>query len=86
MSDAPRLVFPCAYPIKVLGDNSEAFSAAVLAVFTRLLPGETFTSRLRTSSGARFVAVTVTITATGPDQLAALHEALRQLPGLRLVL
>ena len=86
MNDAPRLEFPCAYPIKVLGDNSAGFTPAVLAAFGRLLGEAAFESSVRPSSGGRFVAVTVTITATGPEQLAALHEELKLIDGVRLVL
>ena len=86
MNDPPRLEFPCAYPIKVIGDHSAGFTAAVLAVFSRVLAVEALDSSVRRSSGCRFTAVTVTITATGPEQLAALHEELKGVAGVRLVL
>ena len=86
MSDAPRLEYPCAYPIKVLGDSADGFAETVVSVFTRFLGTETFDTSVRASSGGRFVSVTVTITATGPEQIAALHEELKLIQGLRLVL
>ena len=86
MSEVPRLEFPCAYPVKVLGDNSAGFIAAVLAVFSRHFAEQPLQSSLRPSSGGRFISVTVTVNATGADQLAELHEALKLIEGLRLVL
>lgn len=86
MSDVPRLEFPCAYPVKVLGDNTADFADAVLAVFSSIFVDESLQSSQRSSSAGRFVAVTVTVNATGPEQLAQLHEALKLIDGLRLVL
>ena len=75
--EAPKIEFPCAYPIKVLGRSNDAFEATLLAVFERHAPGfEQQTIAARTSSKGTFTALTITITATGPDQLEALHQDL----------
>ena len=75
--ETPKIEFPCAYPIKVLGRSNDAFEATVLAVFEQHAPGfEQQTIAARTSSKGTFTALTITITATGPDQLEALHQAL----------
>jgi putative lipoic acid-binding regulatory protein len=75
--DAPKIEFPCAYPVKILGRQSDDFEAVVLGVVHRHAPGyDSETVSLRASRKGRFVALTVTITATGPEQLDALHRDL----------
>ena len=75
--EPPKIEFPCAYPIKVLGNRCEEFRAVILAVFERHAPGfDSGTITTRDSRKGTFVAITVTITATGPVQLKALHQDL----------
>ena len=75
--EPPKIEFPCEYPIKVLGRNSAEFRGVIIEVFERHAPGfdqETITER--DSAKGTFTAMTVTITATGKEQLSALHEDL----------
>lgn len=75
--EAPKIEFPCDYPIKVLGRSSDAFESIILEVFERHAPGfdpETIT--VKGSSKGTFTSMTITITATGPEQLEALHQDL----------
>ena len=75
--DPPKIEFPCEYPIKVLGRKVDEFRPAVLAVFERHAPGFDHTAIAeRDSRKGNFLAMTITITATGPDQLDALHRDL----------
>lgn len=90
MSDQkpPKIEYPCKdYPIKVLGEKSESYRAEVLKVFDIHAPGYD-ANRLpgRESSKGRFQSITVFITATGLDQLTALHEDLKGIPATRMVL
>jgi putative lipoic acid-binding regulatory protein len=72
-----KIEFPCDYPIKVLGRSSDAFESTILAVFDRHAPGfDRQTIVTRPSRKGTFIAVTITITATGTDQLKALHQDL----------
>ena len=76
-SEAPKIEFPCAYPVKVLGRNNAAFRAVVLAVFERHAPGfDQAGVVLRDSRKGTFTSMTVTIRATGQTQLEALHRDL----------
>lgn len=85
--DAPKIEFPCDYPIKVLGREGETFRPAVLAVVEEHAPGfDRETISTRGSSKGRFVAMTITITATGKDQLAALHRDLMATGLVQMVL
>jgi len=76
-TDPPKIEFPCDYPIKVLGRSVPDFEVILLQVFEQHAPGfsrERMTSR--SSSGGKFTAITVYITATGEPQLEALHRDL----------
>jgi len=75
--EPPKIEFPCDYPIKVLGRSGEDFESIILAVFDIHAPGynrETIT--MNVSSKGTFSSMTVVITATGPEQLEALHQDL----------
>ena len=75
--DPPKIEFPCEYPVKVLGRSGEDFEATIITVFESHAPGfsrETITTNV--SSKGTFSSMTITITATGVDQLDALHKGL----------
>ena len=75
--DPPKIEFPCDYPIKVLGRSSDAFQDVIVEVFERHAPGfDQETILVKASSKGTFTSLTITITATGPDQLEALHQDL----------
>ena len=75
--EPPKIEFPCDYPVKVLGRSGEDFMEVIVEVFERHDPGFDRTAiAVRDSSKGTFTAVTIVITATGPDQLSALHEDL----------
>ncbi len=85
--DAPKIEFPCAYPVKVLGRAHDEFEAVILEVVRRHAPGfDSETVSLRGSRKGRFLALTVTITATGPEQLDALHRDLLDTGMVQMVL
>lgn len=68
--------FPCVFPVKVMGPNTEAFSAAVIAVFRRHLPDAEIDCTGRLSSGDKYLSLTVTFTAESQEQLNAIYEDL----------
>lgn len=85
--EPPRIVFPCAYPIKVLGRSADDFQTVVLEVFSRHageIQEESIS--LRFSNGGRFCALTVVIEATGPQQLEQLHADLMATGRVQMVL
>jgi uncharacterized protein len=85
--EAPKIEFPCSYPIKVLGRSSAAFEEIVLAVFERHAPGfDQQTIVARASRKGTFTALTVTIIATGPEQLELLHQDLLATGHVQMVL
>ncbi|MFT3929632.1 MAG: DUF493 family protein [Spongiibacteraceae bacterium] len=67
----PKIEFPCAYPLKIIGHATEGFQEFVISVLERhtdRIYEETID--VRASSGGKFVSVRVTITATGEEQLS----------------
>ena len=85
--DPPKIEFPCDYPIKVLGQSSDAFESIILEVFERHAPGfDQAGITARDSSKGTFTALTITITATGPEQLEALHQDLLATGHVKMVI
>jgi putative lipoic acid-binding regulatory protein len=86
-SDAPRIEFPCAYPVKIVGENRDGFSLDVVDLTRRYAPEITDADvNVRASREGNYCAVTITIRATGEAQLRDLHNALKVHPLVRLVL
>ncbi len=85
--DESLLRFPTPFPIKVMGAHVDGFVDAVVAVVRRIDPGfDRTTVSTRESRGGRWLAITVTITATSRAQLDELYRALCAHPMVRLVL
>ena len=85
--NAPRIEFPCEYPVKVLGRAGADFEAAVLDIVEKHAPGfPRERTAIRASRKGTFTAITVVITATGPAQLQALHAELMASGLARMVL
>jgi len=83
----PAIVFPCAYPIKVVGVNTLWFKEEVVALVRPHAPelaDEHVT--VRRSRAGTYCSVTITILATGETQLGNIHEALKRHPQVKLVL
>ena len=91
MRDIPAeqslIEYPSAFPIKVMGLNVDGFVHAVTEIARRFDPAFDPTSvELRASSGARYLGVTVTVTATSREQLDELYRTLSTHPLVRVVL
>lgn len=83
----PKIEFPCAYPIKVMGVASATFEREVVAVIERHAPGfaaEDVSSR--PSSSGNYLSVTVVIQATGTEQLTAMFQELKATTDVKMVL
>src|SRR5690554_2849756 len=75
---APTIEFPCDYPIKLVGDAGEDFTAVVCQVVMRHDANFDATGiEVIPSRNARFLSVRLTLRATGEDQLKALFEELK---------
>jgi uncharacterized protein len=75
--EPPKIVFPCRYPIKVLGRAGESFHTTVLAIFQRHASGfEEGDVIVKDSRKGTFQSITVTIMAQDEEQLRLIHEDL----------
>ena len=76
-SDESPLQFPCNFPIKAMGLADEGFDALVVGIVRRHAPdiGEGAVEA-RTSSGGKYLAVTVSIQAHSREQLDAIYRDL----------
>lgn len=75
--DPPKIEFPCEYPIKVLGRSGDDFESIIFDVVESHSPGfDREAISMNVSGKGTFSSITITITATGVDQLDALHKAL----------
>ena len=76
-SQKPLLEFPCSWPIKVIGKDSDGFERLVVEILGRHVPaaatGEVTT---RPSGAGTYLAVSVTFTATSQRQLDDLYREL----------
>jgi|TARA_B110001450_G_C17660896_1_gene497148 putative lipoic acid-binding regulatory protein len=83
----PKIVFPCDYPIKVLGEAHTSFNEHVLAVMDKHAPGfDRQKISVRDSSKGSWQAMTVVIEATGKSQLESIFAALKTSPRVKMVL
>jgi putative lipoic acid-binding regulatory protein len=72
--------FPCTFPLKVMGLNAPEFPEAVLSVFEKHMDREQLSCATRTSSGNKYLSITVTFTASSREQLDTIYEELNSHP------
>ncbi len=85
--DQSLIEYPSLFPIKVMGANVEGYADAVLEIarrFDPLIDDSRIETRL--SSGSKYLAITVTVTATSREQLDGLYCALSSHPMVKVVL
>ena len=68
--------FPCSFPLKVMGLNSELFEPAMRMVFETYVRTGPIAYTKQPSSSGKYVSITVTFTAVSREQLDALYRAL----------
>lgn len=83
----PELTFPCDYHLKVMGKNTPEFEALVIGIANKHIAdlGEG-AIRLKESSKAHYVSITVNFVATSKAQLDALYIELSQHPDILMAL
>lgn len=86
-SDESPLVFPCDFPIKVMGERSTEFETLVVTLVRHHAPdlGEG-AIRTRESQGGKYVSVTATVRATSRSQLDAIYRELTACEAVLMVL
>lgn len=71
------LEFPCRFPVKAMGRQTETFEATVI----RIVSGhadfwDDQSVKINPSSAGKFVSVTITVRATSQQQLDAIYQEL----------
>ena len=73
----PKIIFPCSYPVKVLGRAVEAFEPTVMTIFRQRAPGFPEDEVVvKPSRNGTFHSITVIIEAQSEAQLRQIHEDL----------
>lgn len=76
--------FPCSYPLKVMGANTNEFYAVVSTIIEKNISSdEKVTYYSRVSSGNKYISITATFIAQSKEQIDAIY---RELNGHTLVL
>lgn len=85
--EPPKIEFPCDYPIKVMCRSADDLAEVIFEVFERHAPGfDRGSMTFKTSGKGTFTSLTIFITATGPEQLEALHQDLRSTGRVHMVI
>lgn len=85
--DAPKITFPCDYPIKVMGETGDELHRIVKTTMHTHAPGfDELSLTIRDSKKGTYQSLTVTITATGEEQLQNIFEDLKKHSCVKMVL
>jgi len=88
--EAPRaslITYPCQFPIKVMGVQTDSLVAAISHIAHQFDPAfDASTIELRPSKGGKYLGVTITVTATSREQLDELYRTLSTHPMVKVVL
>ncbi len=84
--EAPKIVFPCDYPIRVMGAAAPDFKDFVVRVVKKHAPDFDGKADVKASRTGKYLSVHIVIMATGTDQLKALHEELKASGRVQMVL
>ncbi len=75
-STSTTFIFPCSFPLKVMGLNTEAFTVAVKVIFEKHLHASTVTFTNQLSKNGKYLSITATFTASSKEQLDAIYREL----------
>ena len=70
------ILFPCEFPIKVMGLNAETFQSAIRDIIRKHVNSGEITYSSQPSSGEKYLSITATFTAQSKEQLDALYQEL----------
>jgi uncharacterized protein len=81
------IAYPLEFPIKVMGTNRPDFLPAMVAVFRKHAPDfDAGSIETRESREAKYISLTITITATSREQLDGLYQELSDHPLVTMAL
>ncbi|MDG2421161.1 MAG: DUF493 domain-containing protein [Gammaproteobacteria bacterium] len=83
----PKIEFPCLYPIKIIGYAVIDFEETVLTVIERYAgPVAKDLIKAKSSRKNNYLSITVTIAATGEEQLHSIFQDLKKIESVKMVL
>ena len=81
------LSFPCAFPVKIMGESGASLERSVLEIVLRHAPDyDVSTLETRVSSSGKYVSLTCTLNAVSKSQLDALYRELSAHPKVKVAL
>jgi putative lipoic acid-binding regulatory protein len=81
------LTFPCSFPIKVMGTNTDGFAQTVVDLVRVHCPDyDPAEMTMRPSTSNNFLSLTITVFVNDKPQLDALYQSLVNHPSVRFVL
>ena len=81
------LEFPCDFPIKIMGANTDGFAQTMLALVLRHAPDfDPGAMQMRASGKGNYLSLTCTLQARSQAQLDALYRELSAHPLVKVVL
>ena len=81
------IVFPCDFPIKVMGETHTEFSAEIIKTIRSQLPDFNESNiEMRGSSGGKYISLTCTVHVTSKLQLDDIYRALTTHPMVKVTL
>jgi putative lipoic acid-binding regulatory protein len=81
------LVFPCSFPIKVMGLTQDEFAQTIVAIVQKHAPDfDARTVEMRASTAGKYLSLTCTVNATSREQLDELYRELSSHPMVTMVL
>lgn len=85
--EPPKLEYPCDFPLKIIGDTAEDFESLVVGILAQHAgPIDMSKVSTRASRNNSFLSVSVTITATSPEQLQTINDALKATGRVKMVI
>lgn len=87
MSTDTLIEFPCDFPIKIMGLQTDCFAQTVLEIVLAHAPDfDAGAMTQQSSSQGKYLSLTCTLRAQSQAQLDALYQALTSHPAVKLVL
>ena len=70
------ITFPCEFPIKAMGLNTETFQTVIRAIIRKHVNSDEIAYSIQPSRGDKYLSITATFTAQSREQLDALYQEL----------
>ena len=87
MTEKKLLTFPCSFPIKALGKNTDDFEQVVFDIFRQHVPDlQQCKINSRPSKDNNYLSITITIEAQSQAQLDAIYQDLSAHPKVVMAL